>query len=141
MPDAKLFGPDGVATVDFTKEIPADVQAQTFLTAPTVSPDELPPAGQKFYEDYEAEYGEPQDEIDPYAVYGYEAMAVVCDSIAKGGDDRQAVIDAFFATKDRECPLGTYSIDADGDTTLTAYGAYIAKGGKLVFNKVIKAQQ
>ena len=25
--------------------------------------------------DYEAEYGEPQDEIDPYAVYGYEAMA------------------------------------------------------------------
>ena len=75
MPDAKLFGPDGVATVDFTKEIPDEVQAQTFLTAPTLSPDELPPAGQQFYKDYEAEYGEPQDEIDPYAVYGYEAMA------------------------------------------------------------------
>ena len=88
MPDAKLFGPDGVATVDFTKEIPADVQAQTYLTAPTLSPDELPPAGQQFYKDYEAEYGEPQDEIDPYAVYGYEAMAVVCDAIAQGGDDR-----------------------------------------------------
>ena len=75
MPDAKLFGPDGVATVDFTKEIPAEVQKQTFLTAPTLAPDELPPAGQQFYKDYEAEYGEPQDEIDPYAVYGYEAMA------------------------------------------------------------------
>ena len=24
MPDAKLFGPDGVATVDLTKEIPAE---------------------------------------------------------------------------------------------------------------------
>ena len=140
MPDAKLFGPDGVATVDFTKEIPAKVQAQTYLTAPTVSPDELPPAGQKFYKDYEAEYGEPQDEIDPYAVYGYEAMAVVCDAIAKGGDDRQAVIDAFFATKGRESPLGTYDIDADGDTTLTDYGGYTAEGGKLVFNKVIKAR-
>jgi branched-chain amino acid transport system substrate-binding protein len=140
MPDAKLFGPDGVATVDFTKEIPANVQKQTYLTAPTLSPDELPPAGQQFYKDYEAEYGEPQDEIDPYAVYGYEAMAVVCDAIAQGGDDRQAVIDAFFATKGRESPLGTYDIDADGDTTLSDYGGYKAEGGKLVFDKVIKAQ-
>src|SRR5215203_2955841 len=55
LPDAKLFGPDGVATVDFTKEIPAKVQAQSYLTAPTLSPDELPPAGQQFYKDYEAE--------------------------------------------------------------------------------------
>jgi branched-chain amino acid transport system substrate-binding protein len=140
MPDAKLFGPDGVATVDFTKEIPANVQKQTYLTAPTLSPDELPPAGQQFYKDYEAEYGEPQDEIDPYAVYGYEAMAVVCDAIAQGGDDRQAVIDAFFATKGRESPLGTYDIDPDGDTTLSDYGGYKAEGGKLVFDKVIKAQ-
>jgi branched-chain amino acid transport system substrate-binding protein len=139
MPDAKLFGPDGVATVDFTKEIPEEVQAQTYLTAPTLSPDELPPAGQQFYKDYEAEYGEPQDEIDPYAVYGYEAMAVVCDAIAQGGEDRQAVIDAFFATKGRESPLGTYDIDPDGDTTLSDYGGYKAEGGKLVFNKVIKA--
>jgi branched-chain amino acid transport system substrate-binding protein len=140
MPDAKLFGPDGVATVDFTKEIPGNVQKQTFLTAPTLSPDDLPPAGQQFYKDYEAEYGEPQDEIDPYAVYGYEAMAVVCDSIAQGGDDRKAVIDAFMATKGRESPLGTYDIDADGDTTLSDYGGYKAEGGKLVFSKVIKAQ-
>jgi branched-chain amino acid transport system substrate-binding protein len=139
MPDAKLFGPDGMATVDFTKEIPAKVQAQTFLTAPTVAPEELPPAGQQFYKDYEEEYGEPQDEIDPYAVYGYEAMAVVCDAIAEGGDDRAAVVDAFFSTKGRESPLGTYDIDADGDTTLSDYGGYTAEGGKLVFNKVIKA--
>jgi branched-chain amino acid transport system substrate-binding protein len=140
MPDAKLFGPDGVATVDFTKEIPEKVQAMTYLTAPTLAPDELPPAGQQFYKDYEAEYGEPQDEIDPYAVYGYEAMSVVCDAIAQGGEDRQAVVDAFFATKGRESPLGTYDIDPDGDTTLSDYGGYKAEGGKLVFNKVIKAQ-
>ena len=140
MPDAKLFGPDGVATVDFTKEIPEKVQKQTFLTAPTLSPEELPPAGQQFYKDYEAEYGEPQDEIDPYAVYGYESMAIVCDSIAEGGDDRAAVIEAFMNTKGRESPLGTYDIDPEGDTTLSDYGGYKAEGGKLVFEKVIKAQ-
>jgi branched-chain amino acid transport system substrate-binding protein len=139
-PDAKLFGPDGMATVDMTKEIPADVQAKSFFTAPTVSPDELPPAGQKFYDDYKKEYGEAEDEIDPYAVYGYEAMDVVLDAIEKGGDDRQAVVDAFFATKGKQSVLGTYDIDKDGDTTLTTYGAYVAKGGKLVFNKAIEAQ-
>jgi len=140
LPDAKLFGPDGVATVDFTKEIPDDVQKQTYLTAPTLSPEELPPAGQQFYKDYEAEYGEPQNEIDPYAVYGYETMAIVCDAIAQGGDDRAAVIEAFFNTKGRESPLGTYDIDPDGDTTLSDYGGYRAEGGKLVFDKVLKGQ-
>ena len=138
LPDAKLFGPDGMATTDFTKEIPADVQAATYLTAPTVDPDELPAAGQKFYKDFEAAYGEKPDEIDPYAVYGYEAANNILDDIAKGGDDRQKVIDAFFATDNRDSPLGPYSIDDDGDTTLTTYGAYIAKGGKLVFSKSIK---
>jgi len=139
-PDAKIFGPDGMATVDMTKEIPADVQAKSYFTAPTVSPDELPPAGQKFYKDYQAKYGEPQDEIDPYAVYGYEAMDVVLDAIEKGGNDRQKVIDAFFATKGKQSVLGTYDIDKDGDTTLSTYGAYVAKGGKLVFNKAIEAK-
>ena len=140
MPEAKQFGPDGVATVDFTKEIPPKVQKQMFLTAPTVSPDELPPAGQKFYTDYEAEYNEPQDEIDPYAVYGYEAMTVVLEAIAKGGDDRAAVIKAFFDTKKTDSVLGPYEIDDDGDTTLTLYGAYLAKDSKFVFSKALKPQ-
>jgi branched-chain amino acid transport system substrate-binding protein len=150
MPDAKLFGPDGMATVDFTKEIPEEVQAQTFLTAPTVSPEELPPAGQKFYEDFSKEYGEAEDEIDPYAIYGYEAASVILDCVEESADQidpenladggRQAVIDCFFATENRESPLGTYSIDDEGDTTLTTYGAYIAKGGKLVFNRAIEQE-
>ena len=50
------------------------------------------------------------------------------------------MIDAFFATQGRESPLGTYDIDDDGDTTLSDYGGYRAEGGKLVFDKVLKAQ-
>ncbi len=139
LPDAKIFGPDGMATVNMTKEIPPVVQAKSFFTAPTVSPDELPPAGQKFYKDYEAAYKEPQDQIDPYAVYGFEAADAVLDSIDVGKSDRAAVVKAFFSIKDKPSVLGTYSIDKDGDTTLTTYGAYVAKGSKLVFNKAIKA--
>lgn len=47
---------------------------------------------------------------------GAEAMAVVLDSINRAGDplDRASVVDAFFATSDRESPVGTYSIDELG---------------------------
>jgi branched-chain amino acid transport system substrate-binding protein len=139
MPNAKLIGPDGMAAAELTKELPAAVQAQTYLTLPTLSPDELPPDGQKFYKDYEAEYGTKPEDVAPYAVYGYEAMLDVLDAIAKGGDDRQAVIDAMFATKKTDSVFGPYEIDDDGDTTLTSYGAYRVKDGALVFDRVIKA--
>jgi branched-chain amino acid transport system substrate-binding protein len=43
-------------------------------------------------------------------------------------------------TKDRESALGVYSIDPNGDTTLTDYGLYTIKDGLPTFNKVIKAQ-
>ena len=140
MPDALQFCPDGVAVAEFTGEVDARVQKQLRCTAPTVAPDELPPTGQKFYTDFEAEYKKPQDEIAPYAVYGYEAMSVVLDAIKKGGDDRAAVVKAFFETKKTDSVLGPYEIDDDGDTTLTLYGAYLAKGGKLVFDKALKPQ-
>ena len=56
------------------------------------------------------------------------------------GNDRQAVIDQFFKIKDRDSVLGKYSIDQNGDTTLSDYGGDKVKGGQLVFDKVIKAK-
>jgi branched-chain amino acid transport system substrate-binding protein len=70
-------------------------------------------------------------------------MSVVLQAIQNAGDkgnDRQAVIDAFFHIKDRDSVLGKYSIDENGDTTLSDYGGNRIKSGKLVFDKVIKAQ-
>jgi hypothetical protein len=50
------------------------------------------------------------------------------------------VIDAFFKIKDRDSVLGTYSIDANGDTTLSSYGGNTVSGGRIVFNKVITGE-
>jgi branched-chain amino acid transport system substrate-binding protein len=36
--------------------------------------------------------------------------------------------------------LGTYSIDENGDTTLTDYGVYTIDGGELSFDTTIKAE-
>ena len=142
MPNAKLFGPDGMATNGIASGLPTAVQAQAYLTAPTLDPKEYPPAGQKFYKDFEAAYNVSASQIDPYAIYGYETMSLLLDAIKRAGDkgnDRQAVIDAVFSTKDRSSVLGTYSIDKFGDTTLSSYGSFTVKGGKLVYNKTFQA--
>jgi len=139
-PDIKLFGPDGVAESPFTEKISESVQAKTYVTAPTLDPKLYPPAAQDFYDTFKQKFGK---DPEPYAIYGYEAMKVALLAIQNAGDkgnDRQAVIDAFFNIKDRESVLGKYSIDENGDTTLTDYGAYRVKDGALVFDKVIKAQ-
>ena len=143
-PDIKMFGPDGVAETTFTdpKEggVPENVASKTRITVATLAPDKYPPEGVKFFADYEKAYG---TEPEPYAIYGYEAMSVILDAIERAadkGNDRQAVIDAFFQTKGKKSVLGTYDIDENGDTSLTDYGVYTIKGGKLTFDKVIKAQ-
>jgi branched-chain amino acid transport system substrate-binding protein len=141
MPTAKLFGPDGVAESVFSGGIGSSAEKVTFVTNPTLDPKLYPPSGQEFFKDYKAKYGK---DPEPYAIYGYEAMSVVLQAIQNAGDkgnDRQAVIDAFFQIKDRDSVLGKYSIDENGDTTLSDYGGNRVKGGKLVFDKVIKAQQ
>jgi branched-chain amino acid transport system substrate-binding protein len=143
-PEAKLYGPDGVAESGFSDPaeggIPEDVAAKTKVTVATLSPDEYPPEGQKFFTDFAKKYGEKNP--DPYAIYGYEAMNLVLDAITRAGDkgnDRQAVIDSIFDTKGRESVLGTYDIDENGDTTLTDYGVYTIDGGELTFDSTIKA--
>jgi branched-chain amino acid transport system substrate-binding protein len=138
-PTMKLFGPDGVADVFVTK-ISSKVAAQTYITNPTLDPKLYPPAAQDFFKRFKEKYSR---DPYPYAIYGYEAMKVALLAIQNAGDkgnDRQAVIDAFFKIKDRDSVLGKYSIDENGDTTLTDYGANRIEGGKLVFDKVIKAQ-
>ncbi len=144
-PDCKLYGPDGVAESGFAdpKEggIPANVAAKTKVTVATLSPDQYPAEGQKFFDDYEAKYGEANP--DPYAIYGYEAMKLVldtCEQLGPDCSDKQAMIDALFNTKGRESVLGTYDIDENGDTTLTDYGVYTIKDGELVFGETVKAE-
>jgi branched-chain amino acid transport system substrate-binding protein len=108
----------------------------------TLDPDKYPPSGRKFFADFKKEY--PDEKLEPYAIYGYEAMSLVLDAIERAGDkgnNRDEVLKEIFNTKNRESVLGTYSIDSTGDTTLTDYGVYEVKDGALSFFKVIKAQQ
>jgi branched-chain amino acid transport system substrate-binding protein len=97
--------------------------AGTLATSAALDPAQLPPAGRDFAADFRRQFGRAPGR---YAAYGYEAMAVILDSIDRASDpaDRTAVTDAFFATSDRQSVLGTYSIDELGETTLTRMTGY-----------------
>ncbi len=144
IPNAKLYGPDGVAESGFfdPKEggIPASVAKKVKLTVATLSADSYGAVGKKFFDDYEAEYGEKNP--NPYSIYGFEAMSLAMDAIARSKTGKKDdIVKALFATKDRDSPLGTYSIDENGDTTLTDYGVYKIEGGQQVFLETVKAEK
>jgi len=68
-------------------------------------------------------------------------MKMTLEAIAKAGadgNDRDAVNAALRATRNRDGAVGTYSIDSNGDTTLTDYGAWRVEDGKLVFDEAIE---
>ena len=142
LPEAKLYGPDGVAESGFSdpKEggIPESVAKKVKVTVATLDPESYPPEGQEFFTQFEEKYGEKNP--DPYAIYGFEAMSLVLDAIERAGStDKADVLSALFDTKDRQSVLGQYSIDENGDTTLTDYGVYTIEGGELTFDTTVQA--
>lgn len=143
LPEAKLYGPDGVAESTFYDPadggLSDDVASKVKVTVATLSPDEYSDEGRQFFAEFEAEYGDPNP--NPYAIYGYEAARLILDVLERAEDptDRESVLRALFETTDRDSVLGTYSIDENGDTTLTTYGVYRIEGGNLVFEQSVES--
>ena len=142
LPDATLWGPDGVAVSTFTNDVPPDIAARTYITVATIKESDYPPQGQKFFDDFRKKYD--AKVVQPYAIYGFEAMDVILDSMERAGDacnDRQAVIDEFFNTEDKEGVTGTYDIDDDGDVNLSQFGRFRIEDGELTEGETVQVKQ
>jgi branched-chain amino acid transport system substrate-binding protein len=142
LPTAKIFGPDGVCTGSYTAAkqggVPASIDPLIQCTVATLDLAAYP-GGKQFLAAYKAKYGNAQP--DPYAIYGYEAMALGLDtikSLGAQGNSKSAVLKALFATTNRSSVLGTYGFDKNGDTTLKSYGLYkVGADGSPVFFKTL----
>jgi branched-chain amino acid transport system substrate-binding protein len=103
-----LLGTDGLAVDRFAQALAAGAAARTRL--------------------FTAQRG-------PWGFYGYEAAALILDSVAAGGGDRLAVMEAARGTRDRDSALGRYSIDEDGLTTASADGRLAVVDGEIVWDR------
>lgn len=145
IPNAKIYGGDGVCTNSYTAAsqhgVPATIAPKIQCTVATL---DLPtyPGGKDFLAAYKKAYG--SSNPDPYAIYGYEAMKLGLDTITSlgaQGNDKAAVLKALFAIKARNSVLGTYGFDANGDTTLKSYGLYnVDKSGNPQFERTVTPQ-
>jgi branched-chain amino acid transport system substrate-binding protein len=142
IPTAKIFGPDGVCTSGWTNAkmggVPAAIDPLMHCTVATLDLASYP-GGTSFLSAYKAKYG--VSNPDPYAIYGYEDMKLVLDtvkSLGAQGNSKSAVLKALFAIKSRPSVLGTYGFDKDGDTTLKSYGYYkVGPDGNVKFDKTL----
>ena len=142
IPTAKIFGGDGVCTSAVTNPskggFPKSIAPLFFCTQPPLDLAAYP-GGRDFLAAYKAKYGVANPE--PYSIYGYEAMKLGLSTIAglgSQGNSKSAVLKALFATKNYHGAIGTYSFDANGDTTLTAFGLYkVGSDGNTAYDKTV----
>jgi branched-chain amino acid transport system substrate-binding protein len=134
-----LLGTNALANQSFAGQI-GGAAGRTYLSTPDLSPGLYPAAAERVLEDYRRHFG---GEAGAAALYGYEAMRVVLMAIADAGshgNDRQALINRLFAVRDRASVLGRYSIQANGETTLSRYGIDRIVGGQLAFYRAMNSR-
>jgi branched-chain amino acid transport system substrate-binding protein len=138
VPAMKFMGPDGIFEQAFLTAA-GPVAEGVYVTFGGVTPDKYTGKSKDWLTRYLAKF--PGTTADPYAIYGYEAASVAIDAIKRAGekaDDRAAVRDAVFATKDFDGVLGRWSFDANGDTSITIMSGAQVKSGKFEFVKELK---
>ena len=136
-PSMLLFGPAAVADRALLKGLPARVQRRIRVTTPALPARLLPRSARAFRERFRKTFGRPPE---PEALQAYEAAAAVLHAIRSAGtrgNNRQAVTDAFLAIRDRNSVLGRYSIDANGDTSLSTYAGNRVRRSQFVLDKVL----
>lgn len=94
------------------------------LVSPALLPEQLPPGGARFYQQFEDEYGRRPDR---FAIFAYDAVGLVDQTIQKAAtdaEDRKAdygppqVAAAGLRVRDRFSAVGHYDILPSGQSTL-----------------------
>lgn len=133
----KFMGPDGTFEKAIIEAAGKDAEG-IYATFGGLPAQGLTGDGKTWYESYKKKFN---SEPEAYAAYGYESAKVVVNAINKAcKNDRVAVRDAVMATKDFKGVLGTWSFDANGDTSLTTLSGNTVKNGKWEFVQALKAE-
>lgn len=141
-----IFGPDSMALRGVYAKLGPVVERRVYVTSYLLPVEYYGPAGVEVAHRLRAKLGRP---ATPTALYAYEAMELLLASIGEALPDaaalrgktvkeqRAAVTRALLHTFDRGSVVGTYSIDAHGDTNNSLYGAYRVEDGEMVRGQAI----
>jgi branched-chain amino acid transport system substrate-binding protein len=139
-PRLLLLGSSDMVSESFTAHVGSAAES-TYLTTPLLPVGQYPFSAERVLREYRRIFG---GEAGPECLYGYEAMTVVLDAIRDAGargNDRRTVTDLFLATKSRSSVIGPYSMEADGESTVSRYGVDRVRGGRPVFLRTIEVNR
>ncbi len=136
---AKFMVPDGCFEEAFIKAAGANnLNDRAFITFGGVPAEKLTGKGAEFVKKYQEKY---KNAPEAYAVYGYMCARVALDAIARAKKkDRVAIRDAVAQTKEEGGVLGSWSFDANGDTTMQTMSGNTVKAGKFEFVTVLEGK-
>jgi branched-chain amino acid transport system substrate-binding protein len=132
-PGVTLIAPDSFAADDIAAEFGTSGEGIR-VTNPGIPPEELPPAGQRFLDEFGAASTYPL-----YVAEAAQATEVLLDAIARSDGTRASVVEELFRTKVTDDILGSFSLDRYGDIAPAPVGIFRYESGKLVVEDLIRA--
>jgi branched-chain amino acid transport system substrate-binding protein len=133
-PGVQIMAPDGFTPVSAVVQEAGSAAEGATVSVAGLPNSQLKGAGKQFVSAFtKAAGGAP----DPYSVYAAQAAEVLVTAIEKSDGSRADVAAKLFETNVTNGILGTFKIDANGDTTSNPVTIYRVKGGKQTDFKVI----
>jgi branched-chain amino acid transport system substrate-binding protein len=138
VPRAMIFVTSGLADPAYLDPglggLPAGLDDRVVVVGPLVPAATHAGAARSFADRYTRNFGTPQ----AGAIYGYQAMSLLLSAIARATDnghrppERAKVRLDIFSGREVHGVLGTFRIDGAGDISVTGYGIYTVRAGRLV---------
>jgi branched-chain amino acid transport system substrate-binding protein len=130
-----ILAPDGFTPISAVVQ-GAGAAAEGIYVSVAGQPNEnLPSAGKKFVQDFGATQS--GGNVDPYSSYAAQAAEVLLTAIEKSDGTRASVTEQLVKTKVTNGIIGTFTINANGDTSSNPVTMYLIKGGKQTTYKTI----
>jgi branched-chain amino acid transport system substrate-binding protein len=123
-PKIQLQTPDGFSDPNAN----GSVGNGAYISVAGEPPSALTGAGATFVKSFGKQIGTTPN---PYAAYGAQAMELALSAIAKGGGQRVGTTKAAFGLTITNGVLGTFTMNANGDTSLTPITIYKQVGKNL----------
>jgi branched-chain amino acid transport system substrate-binding protein len=134
-PTVKILSPDGFTPISAVVQGAGQAAAGQYVSVAGLPNEQLGPTGQKFIKDFGATQSGGQ--VDPYSSYAAQAAEVLLTAITGSDGTRAGVAANLFKTDVKDGILGSFKINAQGDTNANPVSIYQIKGGKQTTYKVI----
>lgn len=131
----KLFAPDGFTPISAVVDGAGQASEGMYVSVAGQPNENLGATGKKFVTDFSGTQSSKQ--VDPYSSYAAQAAEVVLKAIETSDGTRAGTAAQLFKTDISDGILGSFKINANGDTSSNPVSMYQIKGGKQTTYKVI----